>query len=183
MDSNNLKIAQHAHLVTSGKLRKLPGPGTAQLTYFIFEGVLTGFIDSEFVHTNAYSGGAGGSIDRPATRKMPARKAALQTTDANNPYSTGVIENGAVRGGPLPEGSYSIAIPEKDAKLGLCARLSYGSVFKVRTGGFAIHGQGPKGSDGCIVIPDANFHDIMDGLTKSKGGHLQVLQAMESVFA
>jgi len=46
-------------------------------------------------------------------------------------------------------------------------------------GGFLIHSQGDLGSDGCIVLPDDVFDDVMGKLQKSAGGHLQVCQAME----
>lgn len=180
MEPNKIALAKHAHMIHPRHGRR--SPGTAQLTYYIFEGVLVGFIGTEMIHIEAWSGGAGGSEDRPATKKHPAIKAAPHTDDANNPYSTGVTENGCVRGGPLPTGSYAIGIPAVHGKLGLSAALNYGSKFKVRSGGFFIHGQGPKGSDGCIVIPHTHFQTLMNALKKSGGGHLQVLEAMDSAF-
>lgn len=167
--------AIHHHRVLHAQSKK-PVPGTAQLTYYIFEGVLTGVFGSEVIHITAWSGGAGGS------RKL------TPTEDANNPYSYALKEidnpKNPVRGGPIPPGPYQIYPPEKSSKLGPCARLEPLFTPPNNRGGFAIHGQGPKGSDGCIVIPDKEFHGVMDKLKKSGGGHLQVCQAMEdSAFA
>lgn len=183
MEANKVAIAKHKHLTQSHPKRA--APGTAQLTYYIFEGVLVGFIGLEMIHIEAWSGGAGGSEDRPPSKKHPhGVKAAPRTADANSPYSTGVTENEkkGIRGGPLPTGSYSIGIPASHGKLGLSAPLTYHSKFKVRSGGFYIHGQGPKGSDGCIVVPHEHFQSLMDALKKSGGGHLQVLDCMDGGF-
>lgn len=172
MDSK--EKALHLHRIRHKNNK--PVPGTAQLTYFIFEGVLTGIIDKDGIYVLAWSGGAGGS------RKPKP------TEDANNPYSYAVKEiadkQNTRRGGPIPPGSYQIYPPSKEKNLGLCARLYPLFTPPNDRGGFAIHGQGPKGSDGCIVLPDANFHEVMSKLKKSGGGHLQVFQAMEdSAFA
>lgn len=180
-------VAKHAHLIASRKASTDPHLGTAQLTYFIFEGVLTGFIDDEFIHESAFSGGAAGSRDSPKTKKHAFIKAALHTADANNPYSYALQENDktGTRGGPIPPGSYQILPPANHPKLRLSAKLVIPSgMHQVNLrDGFYIHGQGPKGSDGCIVLPGPEpFQSIMTKLKKSQGGHLQVLQAMESAF-
>lgn len=168
--------ALHYHRMRPANKNKQPVPGTAQLTYYIFEGVLAGIIDRDEIHVLAWSGGAGGS------RKL------LPTKDANNPYSYAAKEvadkKNPIRGGPIPPGPYQIYPPSKDHKLGLCARLRPLFTPPNNRGGFAIHGQGPKGSDGCIVLPDGDFREIMDKLERSEGGHLHVCQAMEdSAFA
>jgi len=161
--------ALHYHRISQAKRK--PVPGTAQLTYYIFEGVLAGIIDNDEIHVTAWSGGAGGS------RKLGP------TENANNPYSYAVKEidnkKSPMRGGPIPPGPYQIYPPGKDHTLGLCAKLNPLFTPPNGRGGFAIHGQGPKGSDGCIVLPDVNFSDVMRALKKSGGGHLQVCQAME----
>jgi hypothetical protein len=176
---SSISAALHAHLTLSGRRRTQLSPGSAQLTYFIFEGVLTGFIGGEFIDITAFSGGAGGSKARHGKRAAP------KTADANNPYSTGVKldEIRGVRGGPLPTGSYTILPPSHHGHLGLAARLNYAHAFQYRDGGFYIHGQGPKGSDGCIVVPDEHFQDFMQRLKESHGGHLTVEQAMDAAFA
>jgi hypothetical protein len=50
---------------------------TTDLTYYIFEGVLTGFVEGKWFHMSALSGGAGGS-----TKAEPS-------SSANNPYLAG----------------------------------------------------------------------------------------------
>lgn len=174
MDSR--EKALHYHRIRGSSRINKPVPGTAQLTYYIFEGVLAGMIDNEEIHVLAWSGGAGGS------RKL------TPTDDTNNPYSYAVKEiddkKNPRRGGPIPPGPYQIYPPYKDHKLGLSARLRPLFTPPNNRGGFAIHGQGPKGSDGCIVLPDGDFNEVMEKLKKSGGGHLQVCQAMDdSAFA
>jgi hypothetical protein len=110
---SNEALAKHAHLIASCKRLNDPHPGTAQLTYYIFEGVLTGFIENQFIHEIASSGGAGGSRDSPTNKKRAFIKAAPHTEDANNPYSYALQEDSGIgrRGGPIPPGSYRIQTP------------------------------------------------------------------------
>ena len=50
--------------------------------------------------------------------------------------------------------------------------------------GFAIHGRGQHGSDGCIVpFNPVDFQRLMDALEADGGGVLQVMSAMGSDFA
>jgi hypothetical protein len=155
--------------------------GSALLTYYIFEGVLVGILDSRFVHLTAHSGGGGGSTKN------------LTTESANNPYLYGLKEvdikfkdkskNKHVHGGPIPPGTYTIETPSNHKKLGLSARLVPHHALPNDRGGFYIHGPGPHGSDGCIVVDRSDLHKFMHALTASKGGSLVVCQAMESAFA
>jgi hypothetical protein len=90
-----------------------------------------------------------------------------------------------VRGGPIPPGSWKIYPPgpHKGFKKVVCVLDPQFTLPNAR-GGFLIHSQGDLGSDGCIVLPDKVFDDVMGKLKKSAGGHLQVCQAMEdSAFA
>jgi len=90
-----------------------------------------------------------------------------------------------VRGGPIPPGSWKIYPPgpHKGFKKAVCVHDPQFTLPNAR-GGFLIHSQGDLGSDGCIVLPDKVFDDVMGKLKKSAGGHLQVCQAMEdSAFA
>jgi hypothetical protein len=151
--------------------------GTARLTYYIFEGVMVGFVDSGLVHLTALSGGGGGSTKHSANE------------NANNPYVYALKEvddKGQklhVHGGPIPPGTYQIHPPSVHPKLGLSARLEPLQPLPGHRGGFYIHGQGPHGSDGCIVPSKAGFADLMDKLKASKGGGLEVCQSMEGSFA
>ena len=165
--------AIHYHLLThfSGKT---PLPGTGQLTYFIWEGVLTGIFGSEQIFVTAWSGGGGGA------------KKALPNGNANNPYMYGLkaIEDEnkkpIVRGGPIPPGSWKVFPPasHKGFKRIVCILEPQFTPPNGR-GGFLIHSQGELGSDGCIVLPDEVFDRVMAKLKTSAGGHLQVCQAME----
>ncbi len=142
------------------------------LTYYIFEGILTGFASNRFVHISALSGGAGGS-----TRG--------RTSDAvNNPYMEGLktvsTKTSHTHGGPLPPGSYTIKKPAKHKHLGLSAELVPKRGDMMGRGGFFIHARGPHGSDGCIVPLDAGqFRQLMSALTSSNGGNLVVAEKMD----
>ena len=167
--------ALHSHLVHHGKKAGTPSPGTAQLTYYIFEGVLAGTIGSDMVHVIAWSGGAGGSTKNPTD------------DSANNPYRYALKERDSkkhhVHGGPIPPGKYQILPPAKHDKLGLSAKLEPSRTLPNHRGGFYIHGQGPHGSDGCIVPEKAEFPDLMAKLKASQGGTLFVLEGMDGSFA
>ena len=159
--------------------------GTARLTYYIFEGILVGNLGSadrqvkpgpsgpegRFVYLSAWSGGAGGS------RKLPPQDS------ANNPYEYGLKEKGAIRGGPIPPGTYRIFPPSVHPTFKLSARLEPLQKVPNNRGGFFIHGRGPKGSDGCIVLNDSDHHPIMNALARSRGGLLVVCEAVDGAFA
>ena len=145
---------------------------SAQLTYYVFEGVLVGVLDNHRVHIPALSGGGGGS-----TKSSPA-----DTT--NNSYMTGLktadTKGKHIHGGAIPLGKYAIAMPAQHPHLGRSARLAAtGGQSMYRRDGFFIHGRGPHGSDGCIVPLDAGqFTKLMEALEKSKGGFLWVEESM-----
>jgi hypothetical protein len=145
----------------------------ADLTYYIFEGVLTGIVNGRAIHMIALSGGGGGSTLHKTVMSM------------NNPYMEALKTVGSgkthTHGGPLPPGKYLVQAPAKHGHLGLSARLdpSAGHAPMGRDG-FYIHGAGPHGSDGCIVPTDKNqFQVLMELLTKSGGGTLLVVETMD----
>lgn len=150
----------------------------AELTYYIFEGVLVGTAGEKSFHIFALSGGGGGSKSK--------QKGWVKSEVVNNPYMTGLetkdTKSGHQHGGPIPVGGYQIEKPEKNHKgHGRWASLTpmSGNKMAGRSGGFAIHGRGQHGSDGCIVPTNpANFHQLMDALEKDGGGTLFVLPAM-----
>lgn len=151
---------------------------SAQLTYYIFEGVLTGFAGEKTIHMTALSGGRGGSRLKNVT-----------TDAANNPYLTGLATSHSkgIHGGPIPTGRYAIETP-KVQNVGehkiLAAKLVESHKLANGRGGFFIHGRGPHGSDGCIVpSSDSKFDELMTALRKDSGGVLYVQQAMGSAFA
>jgi hypothetical protein len=156
--------------------------GKAILTYYIFEGILVGRAGGRSFHIFALSGGGGGS-------KSP-KPGWVAGDVVNNPYLTGLKEedskSGHRHGGPLPVGRYKIAKPEPNHEgKGRWASLipDPHNVMMTR-GGFAIHGRGPHGSDGCIVPTNpADFQHLMNALEADGGGVLQVLSSMSGEFA
>ena len=82
-----------------------------------------------------------------------------------------------MHGGPIPEGRYTIMTPAFDAHLGDSAVLIPDMENEMfNRDGFVIHGRGPHGSDGCIVIMNpAALEFLLEGLKKSAGGTLIVL--------
>jgi hypothetical protein len=147
---------------------------TADLTYYIFEGLLTGYVEGKMFHIAALSGGAGGSTTTKTSGAV------------NNPYQEGLKTTGPaksaghVHGGPIPPGRYSIHKPAIHPHLGLSARLEHRHWRPMGRDGFFIHGRGPHGSDGCIVpLLQPQFTYLMDALKKSGGGTLVVAEAMD----
>jgi hypothetical protein len=146
---------------------------SASLTYYLFEGLLTGITAGHLVNVQALSGGGGGSTRHGGN------------ADTNNPYSQGVKTTGSGaahhHGGPIPTGRYRILPPAHDPHLGRSCRLDpYDRDQEKRMhgrSGFFIHGRGPHGSDGCIV-PLESFQALMDDLATDKGGVLYVMEAM-----
>lgn len=149
----------------------------ASLTYYIREGVLVGFANDVFFHICAASGGGGGS-----TKNTPAFW-------ANNPYYPGLKTYGKptveyhVHGGPIPPGLYKIDRPKLHPTLKLSARLTPKNPKAVgKRDGFLIHGPGPHGSDGCIVLlKQKELEPLMYALSWSAGGTLFVEEAMYGV--
>lgn len=144
----------------------------ASLTYYIWEGLLVGMLNDDFIQMPAVCGGGGGSTKNPSANSV------------NNPYSTGLKTTGSgaghVHGGPLPTGKYAVATPSIHPKLKLSARLTpTGGQPMFTRSGFLIHGAGPHGSDGCIVLKDGNqLKTLMNALTASGGGTLFVEETM-----
>lgn len=146
---------------------------SAELTYYIFEGILTGTANKAFFQISAVSGGGAGS-----TKNRPE-------SSANNPYMEGLKTaaatktTGHVHGGPIPPGKYTIQKPSHHPHLGLSAQLLHPRWRPMGRDGFYIHGRGPHGSDGCIVPLDhGKFQQLMTALTHSHGGVLHVEEAM-----
>jgi hypothetical protein len=146
----------------------------ANLTYYIFEGLLVGVSGNRMFHIPALSGGAGGSKRHPITDAV------------NNAYMEGLKTKGTpsspghVHGGPLPPGKYIVHSPAAHPHLGLAARLDHPNFRPMGREGFYIHGRGTHGSDGCIVPLDASkFNDLMAALTLSRGGTLVVQETSD----
>jgi hypothetical protein len=157
----------------------------AQLTYYIFEGLLVGNAGGKSIHMFALSGGGGGSKSK--------KQGWIDGQVVNNPYMTGLktldSKKGHQHGGPLPAGQYTIQKPEKNhGGHGRWATLApHSGNAMLGRGGFAIHGSGPHGSDGCIVPTNpGDFTELLDALEKDGGGTLVVAESMgfgETAFA
>ncbi|MFT3816255.1 MAG: hypothetical protein QM750_01260 [Rubrivivax sp.] len=112
------------------------------LVYNIAEGRLNGEIDGVVIAAYAGSGGRANSKTRGAVNDWLA----------NNPFAVGVKKTASNPGGPLPMGRYYVVSHE--------AHKNWLRLVPVRQAamhgrsGMAIHGRGPRGSDGCIVPTD-----------------------------
>ncbi|MGE0797086.1 MAG: hypothetical protein AB7G13_24770 [Lautropia sp.] len=126
------------------KLSLLGGVEPADLTYNIASGLLSGRVDQLTVRVQAGSGGRAGS-------KTPG---ALNWWLANNPLATRVkmADDKSRPGGPLPMGRYRV-VPHESRSNWLRLLPESPESMHGRTG-MAIHGRGPRGSDGCIVPTD-----------------------------
>ena len=147
----------------------------ANLTFYIFEGVLTGTANGHMLNLTAVSGGGGGS------------KVYAGNSDTFNPHSQGLKEVDGkhhVHGGPIPAGRYKVLPPSHHRTLGLSARLDPYDDAQAQhmygRDGFYLHGRGPHGSDGCIV-PMEGFAELMAALTRDRGGMLFVAEGMGGV--
>lgn len=171
-----MKYLAHHHRLQNAAHHLQGFAGSAKLTYYIFEGILVGLVNSKAIHLSAWTGGGAGS-----TRNKP-------NESANNPYAYGLKEvddkskHIHVHGGPIPPGRYRIHLPGRNEKVGLSAQLDPLQPLPNKRGGFLIHRMGPHGSDGCIVLADKDFYPLMHSLTASRGGMLVVCQALDSVF-
>jgi hypothetical protein len=119
----------------------------ADLTFNILEQSLVGEIDGTRINAQAVSGGRAGSKTAGAVNPLLA----------NNPYLTSVKLTDSTAGGTLPLGAYLLKTHESREnwiRLEPAPGTSTGD-----RAGFAIHGRGKRGSDGCIVPMD--FHNVL----------------------
>ena len=128
------------------------------LVYNIVEQVLVGSLDGTPISAHVVSGGRAGS-------KTPGAENPFL---ANNPYATSVKKTARTPGGPLILGVYTLRTHESTpAWIRLVPRP--GNSMKGRDG-FAIHGRGPRGSDGCIVPTDFAAVKLLYSLVKAREG-------------
>jgi hypothetical protein len=127
------------------------------LVYNIVEQVLSGDIDGVSILPQAGSGGRAGSKS----------KGAHNIFLANNPYATGVKMKGTRPGGPLPMARYVLKTHESNNWIRLLPIAEDAKLLGDRDG-FAIHGRGKRGSDGCIVPTDFNVVQTIYRLVKAR---------------
>ena len=150
-------------------IAKTKHPDTATLTYNAAAELLTGKIGTVNFHEVAYSGGSSGhKTTSPDKAKRYLHKSnvndslgRLATTSEVYNKKTDTYQQ---RGGTIPPGHYRCIYMENHSTFHECILLhpaadahAIHSPFARHAivhhrGGFFIHGQGPKGSDGCIVL-------------------------------
>lgn len=126
------------------------------LAYNIVENLLVGKIDGVSISSQAVSGGRAGS-------KTPG---AINPLLANNPYATRVKKQGNSPGGPIIMGKYRLKTHE--SKQSWIRLLPFSENMMGNRDGFAIHGRGKRGSDGCIVPADFNVVQLIYSLVKAR---------------
>ncbi len=126
------------------------------LVYNIVEELLTGFIDGTSITAQAVSGGRAGS-------KM---QGVVNPLLANNPYATRVKKKGTMPGGPTIMGKYQLKTHE--SKQNWIRLVPFAENLMHGRDGFAIHGRGKRGSDGCIVPTDFNVVQLVYSLVKAR---------------
>jgi hypothetical protein len=131
----------------------------SDLTYNIASQRLYGIVDNETIDAIAYSGGRGGT-------KIPH---AHNGIIMNNPFLTGVKldeNNKNSMGGPLPMGYY--ILQPHEYKINWIRLNPCSGNFMNKRNGFAIHGRGQRGSDGCIVPKDFSIVQKLYKISKEK---------------
>lgn len=136
-----------------------------QLTYFISDGLLVGWVGGRHFQFRAVSGGRAGSTTPGAGHGRVA----------NNPWLTAQAEGPGVIGGPIPCGRYRLEVdPQRHLWIKLIPDPSNHIAY--RPGSFAIHGHGPIGSHGCIVPVDpVDLRLLYDAVKASNGASVSVV--------
>jgi hypothetical protein len=116
------------------------------LVFNIVEQTLTGKIGETTISAHAVSGGRAGSKNKGVVNYLLA----------NNPYSTSVKKTDHRPGGSIPLKKFELRAHESKENWIRLLPLK-GEDLGGRSG-FAIHGRGQRGSDGCIVPTD--FHNV-----------------------
>ena len=145
---------------------------STDLTYSIARELLFGTVGGKQFAVPATSGGGRGAT----TAGVP------QTSLAS--YSPFVKKAGTTRGGAIPPGTWRILMPKEsgDSKGPWVSVLMPDAAtrdsFPQRDYDierFKIHGTGPKGSDGCLVIAPAHRIPLLKAVKEAGGATLLVL--------
>lgn len=160
----------------------------ARLTYNAASEILSGAIGKEHFNEVAYSGGGRGhkanvSAAKSARylhdRPVQSSLGKLATTREIYDKKTDTYQQ---RGGTIPPGPYRCRYIARHPSFGECVYLEpmedarairspFASVPIVHhRGGFFIHGQGPKGSDGCLVPAHESRRRVLNKAIKNFGG-------------
>ena len=117
------------------------------LIFNMAEQTLTGKIGDTYISARAVSGGRAGS----------KKKGAVNPLMANNPFSAGIKKTKNNPGGAIPLRKFSLKTHE--SRKNWIRLLPLAGEDLAGRDGFAIHGRGQRGSDGCIVPTD--FHVVL----------------------
>lgn len=126
------------------------------LIYNIVEAQLSGIIDGIAISAYAVSGGRAGSKTAGAVNPVLA----------NNPYATRVKKSPTIPGGPIIMGKYFLKTHE--TRNNWIRLIPFDNKEMGNRDGFAIHGRGSRGSDGCIVPTDFNVVETLYKLLKKR---------------
>ncbi|MGD9509176.1 MAG: hypothetical protein AB7I59_16070 [Geminicoccaceae bacterium] len=117
------------------------------LIYNVVEELLTGEIDGKRINAHSVSGGRAGS----------KQAGAVNLFLANNPFSTAVRKTASNPGGAIPLARFLLQTHETRPNWIRLVPMANENLHG--RSGFAIHGRGQRGSDGCIVPSD--FHNVL----------------------
>lgn len=162
-------------------LRKKTSPDDS-LRYSISDEMLYGTVSNIPFSMKAFSGGGRGS-----TQGMAQTDLAHWSTRKKAPAKFSQRD----RGGPLPTGAYIVSYYGQHDHLGRCAILhqtissiihldftSSAGISVTDRDGFYIHGEGPKGSDGCIVPAiKEDLKKLLDAIKSAKKPFLLVVHS------
>jgi hypothetical protein len=144
------------------------------VTYLIASERLFGTVAGEKFAFNAYSGGGRGT-----TNDIVAEF----TLASFSPYRK-MNQQRNTRGGAIPPGTWRIEVPREagDPKGPWVSLLTPDTETRERypqrdfdVAPFKIHGNGPLGSDGCIVIKPGHRIPFLEAVKKAGGASLTVL--------
>lgn len=141
----------------------------SDLVFNIVEQRLTGTLDRVIFNDHAVSGG------RAGTKLAGAANPFI----ANNPFATRIKLSPSVPGGPLPLCRFTLQIHETRQNW---IRLlpAPGQNLGGRSG-FAIHGRGERGSDGCIVPMNFEVVKQLHRLTAARAAAQQPAPTLQVI--
>jgi hypothetical protein len=148
-------------------------PTRTDLVYNIVEQTLTGSVDGVSISATAGSGGRAGSKTAGAVHQLLA----------NNPYATKVKKTKSHPGGPLPRARYELKTHESRPKWIRLTPIAEDGILLGERDGFAIHGRGAWGSDGCIVPTDFTVVELLYRLVKAREEAGQAPPTLEVISA
>jgi hypothetical protein len=161
----------------------------AKLTYNAASEMLTGQIRDEVFHEIAHSGGSRGhKATTSAKAKRYLHSSSLNDSLGRLATTPEIYDKNSdtykQRGGTLPPGHYECVYLENYKDFHECIRLdqmhdahAIVSPFARHAivhhrGGFYIHGHGPKGSDGCLVLAIESRRKILNQAVRDFDGRV-----------